>query len=432
MKKISTKRNPSRFFIILMLLASFFSIEAALAHGERNQEPFLRMRTLHWYDTNFSVKDHAVLQVNDIVTITGKFRIFSKWPKQIPEPHRMYLNVNSSGATFVKLESWINGKAAIQSFEGELGRDYEYKIVLKARWPGAWHVHPMINVKDAGGLAGPGLFIDVEGDYHDFEMAGTTIDGTKIDDLSTFGMARVYGWNIFWGIVGVAWLIYWIAKPLLIPRFLMVKNGEYNEKLVTPKDKKVSLMFLIVTVVVTIGGAILTSKQFPNTVTLQAGVANIKPSPIPEGSVVTNLLRGEYYIPGRTFISKLAVTNNTKNPVRLGEFTSANLRFINNDFSILADEKAAGMNNPLDLIAKTGLQISDDTPIAPGATKEFTIEATDAAWEVERLDSMLNNPESTFGALLSFFDDQGNRHLSELFGNAMPVFKKDVPEGYRE
>ena len=38
------------------------------AHGERNQEPFLRMRTAHWYDVTWSADK---VKVNDEVEVRG-------------------------------------------------------------------------------------------------------------------------------------------------------------------------------------------------------------------------------------------------------------------------------------------------------------------------------------------------------------------------
>ena len=52
------------------------------------------------------------------------------------------------------------------------------------------------------------------------------------------------------------------------------------------------------------------------------------------------------------------------------------------------------------------------------------IEATDAAWETERLSSLLKDPESTLGALLFFYDAKGKRYISELFGTLIPIFQR--------
>jgi methane/ammonia monooxygenase subunit B len=408
-----------RASFIFVLMMSMFAADLVLAHGERNQEPFLRTRTLHWYDIKYSVADGSEVNVNDVITMEGKFRLFSKWPNQIPDPERMYLNVNANGSTFVKLESWINGKPAIQSLEGELGRDYEFKLVLKARWEGTWHVHPMVNVRDTGGLAGPGIYITIKGSHLDFRLPATTLDGTEIEDLSTYGMGKVYSWHIFTAVLGVFWLLYWIAKPLLIPRWLMVKDGEYEDQLVTQTDTRVGLVLLAVLLVSVVGSAIYTSIEYPRTIPLQAGVAYI--DPLKEApSIDVDVRSGRYYVPGRTVIIKAIVTNTAELPIRLGEYTAANLRFL--EKSVVDLDAIASSNFPPDLIAQAGLKVSDNSPLNPGESREITIEASDAAWEVERLTSLMNDPDNTLGALVFFYDSEGNRYISELFNGMIPVF----------
>jgi len=64
----------------------------AFAHGERNQEPFLRMKTLHWYDAKWSVENGSTIQVNDEVTLTGKVHFFSSWPEIINEPSTIFFS----------------------------------------------------------------------------------------------------------------------------------------------------------------------------------------------------------------------------------------------------------------------------------------------------------------------------------------------------
>ena len=80
-KGLSTMRvvlTKAIFAMVLICVAG-----TAFAHGERNQEPFLRMKTLHWYDLTWSVANDATVQVNDEVTMTGKVHFFSRWPEII-------------------------------------------------------------------------------------------------------------------------------------------------------------------------------------------------------------------------------------------------------------------------------------------------------------------------------------------------------------
>ena len=405
---------------MVVVVSTVMPLETVEAHGERNQEPFLRMRTIHWYDVEFSKPADSVIPVNEELVITGKFRLFSKWASQLPDPEKMYLNAASAGAVFTKVESWVNGRSTVQSFKGELGRDYEFKMVIKARWEGTWHVHPMLNVYDAGGLIGPGVTYTVGGHHSDYVQSMTTIDGTFIENMETYALDRVYSWHALWAIFAVIWLLWWIRRPLLLPRYLMTKQGDYEDVLVTKTDRIFSAAFLIVVLFVAIGGALVANAQYPRTITLQAGLAIVPPLPITPAPDV-EMLEGKYYIPGRTVIARTRITNTLDVPVRLGEFSSANLRFL--DRTVQGIDDGSGKHTAKDLIANSSLLVSNNSFLAPGETREVTIEATDAAWELERLSSLLNDPESTLGALLFFYDEQGNRYISELFGNMIPVYK---------
>ena len=150
--------------LFLILWGLTFAPNTALAHGEKALEPFIRMRTIQWYDVMWS-KDK--LNVNDEVVITGKFHVAEDWPRGVPKPDAAYLNVSSPGPVFVRTERYQNGQASVSSAALKLGGDYDFKIVLKARLPGRYHLHPFFNLHDAGAIMGPG---------HWFEVAGEQID----------------------------------------------------------------------------------------------------------------------------------------------------------------------------------------------------------------------------------------------------------------
>ena len=54
----------------------------AAAHGEKALEPFIRMRTIQWYDVQWSQEK---LNVNDELVITGKFHVAEDWPRGVPK-----------------------------------------------------------------------------------------------------------------------------------------------------------------------------------------------------------------------------------------------------------------------------------------------------------------------------------------------------------
>ena len=105
----------------------------AAAHGEKALEPFIRMRTIQWYDVQWS---REKLNVNDELVITGKFHVAEDWPRGVPKPDATYLNVSSPGPVFIRTERYLNGQSSVSSAALKLGGDYYFKNVLKARLPG--------------------------------------------------------------------------------------------------------------------------------------------------------------------------------------------------------------------------------------------------------------------------------------------------------
>jgi len=133
---------------LALMAAMGCAASPVLAHGERAQEPYLRTRTAHWYDVKWSIDK---LAVNDTITVTSKFRLFGDWPQAVNLPETVFVSNATPGPVFARVESFLNGVPARQSFRHlEVGRDYEYKMVLKGRIPGRFHVHPMIAVKGSG------------------------------------------------------------------------------------------------------------------------------------------------------------------------------------------------------------------------------------------------------------------------------------------
>jgi methane/ammonia monooxygenase subunit B len=149
----------------LACLALLASLDV-LAHGERAQEPYLRTRTVQFYDVQF---DRSKIAVNEEFTITGRFRLMQDWPDAVSLPETVYMSAYSPGPVITRVESYVNGVPARQSFaDFQLGRDYEFRLVLKGRVPGSHHIHPMLSVKGSGPLVGPGVWIEVTGARADF------------------------------------------------------------------------------------------------------------------------------------------------------------------------------------------------------------------------------------------------------------------------
>ena len=114
----------------------------------------------------------------------------------------------------------------------------------------------------------------------------------------------------------------------------------------------------------------------------------------------------------------MMITNSGDESVRIGEFTTAGVRFINK-----VGLKYLDRFYPRELVA-TGLSLANPTPIEPGETREVKMEAKDALWEVQRLMALMGDPESRFGGLLITWSDSGDRNINSIHGPVIPVFTK--------
>jgi methane/ammonia monooxygenase subunit B len=388
-------------------------VKTASAHGERSQEPFLRMRSIQWYDMKWQPK---VTKVNDIATMTGKFHLAEDWPRAVGKPGRAFFNVGSPSPVFVRLSTKLNGHPTFISGPLEIGRDYEFEVRLKARIPGRHHMHAMVNVKDAGPIAGPASWMNISGSWDDFTNPITTLTGKNID-LETFNFSNGIFWHLVWLGLGCFWIGYFVAKPMFLPRSrVLLAYGD--ELLTSPMDRKVGLVVAILTCAIVWGGYRYTETVHPYTVPIQAGESKVEPLPIAPNPVAIKITHANYDVPGRALRVTMEITNNGDSPVSIGEFTTAGVRFVNKLGQTHLDP-----DYPRELVA-TGLSMDDDRAIQPGETREVKMEAKDALWEVQRLMALLGDPESRFGGLLMTWDESGTRYINSIAGAVIPVFTK--------
>jgi len=413
MKLIKDKVAKLSFVALLVTVtAAMFYAPTASAHGEKSQAAFMRMRTIHWFDLNWS-KD--VVPVNDTMTISGKFHVFAGWPETVDKPEISFLNIGIPGPVFIRQGSWIGGKLVPRSVSLELGETYEFKVLLKARRPGDWHVHTMMNVKGGGPIIGPGKWVTVTGSMGSFVNPVTTLLGDTIN-LETYNLGNTYFWHAFWYALGLAWLVYWARKPMFVPRQIAVEAGK-GDSLITAVDKKVAMGFAIGTIAVIAFGMANTNKAYPVTTPLQAGLLRgMIPIEMPATTVSVKVEDATYRVPGRAMQMTLTITNNGDSAVRLGEFNTAAVRFL--DPAVHEDETGY----PDDLLAEEGLTVSDNSPLAPGTTRTVQVTASDAAWEVYRLADLIYDPDSRFAGLLFFFDEAGNRQMIMVDDPLIPSF----------
>lgn len=392
----------------------------AFAHGEKAQQAGLRMRTINWFDTEISPRSVAV---NEEVVISGKFIPSKHWPKHMASIEEMaFLNVGVPGPKFIRVSSHVNGTPMIRSTSFELGKLYEYEIVLKARTPGRYHVHSVMSIKGAGPIIGPAFWVEVTGDQADFVNTVTTLSGNTID-LETYGLSTSIGLHVFWALVGLAWLAFWFRNmresPVILPRFIKVKQlgKDRADEIITRRESLVG-MFTVGILVALIGVSwVITQQYVPQTIPLQTGWIPVEPkeNPTTDDIVKVKVGNAEYRIPGRSFNVQLTITNNTPSPLRIGEFATANIRFINAD---VLDVKPEDTHH---FVASDAMEVTGG-PILPGETSVVNMIVEDAFWETQRLTSLVYDPDSFFAGMLFMFDNKGNRYYREIGGTMIPTF----------
>jgi methane/ammonia monooxygenase subunit B len=414
-KKMKIWQMP---LMVVCLVGFQLYSDVVFAHGERAQQAGIRMRTMYWWDVDVSPRK---VKVGDLVTITGKFMPSSFWPEHLASSEiASYMNIGVPGPAFLRMHSYVNGTPMVRSTRFYRGKEYHFKVILKARQGGEYHVHPVVSVKDAGPIIASGVWITVEGERpDDFKNEVETLMGDTID-LETFGMKEILWFNAFWFIVGFAWLGFWFLRkdPVLLRRYVFIEeHGEAEAgSLISIKDMVVSAGFFGLTMVAIVTGYLWANASYPNTTPLQTGkvVTNeIPPQADVLDVVVSNAV---YHIPGRAFNFDITVTNKGDSPLRVGDFATAGVRFVNAD--VLTVEPI----DKSDPVSPAGLIVTGPA-VQPGETRTLTVSANDALWEKYRLTSLIYDPDSRFGGMLFFYDDEGNRYYSEVGGVMIPDFQ---------
>src|SRR5690348_18126372 len=275
MKNLFKKSIAGVCSLAALGLALTLDIQPAAAHGERSQEPFLRMRTIQWYDMKWGPE---TTKVNDIATMTGKFHLAEDWPRAVGKPGRAFFNVGSPSPVFVRLSTKLNGEPTYISGPLEIGRDYAFEVRLKARIPGRHHMHAMVNIKDAGPIAGPAAWMNITGNWDDFTNPVKLLTGETID-TETFNYSNGMFWHILWLALGICWIGYYVARPMFLPRSrVLLAYGD--DLLLDPMDKKMAWIILILTFGIVWGGYRYTETKHPYTVPIQAGESKVEPLPV--------------------------------------------------------------------------------------------------------------------------------------------------------
>jgi methane/ammonia monooxygenase subunit B len=400
------------------VMSGILFVPPVFAHGEIAQMAGIRMRTIHWFDTQI---EPTQVKVNDIVTVRGKFKVSENWPDYVAKPEQwVFLNIGVPGPTFVRLDAVINGMHQYQSTALKRGEFYEYEIKLKARVPGTWHVHPLLNVWQAGPLAGPARFVQITGDKKDFVNTVTLLDGETVD-VEHYGLASMWSIHLLWVAVGLLWVAYWFRHlPVMMRRYVAVKmygELEAERHLITIKDMVVSAGFVLGILGLTLALMMWSLNRYSITMPLQTGKIEAPVIPLPESQqqVDVKVQHAKFDLPSRRMDMALEVTNRSAEPVRIGQFVTGYARFI--DAAVIKDVKA----DRYDPVATDGLH-SDVTWIQPGQTQLVNLTVADALWGEQRLTDIVAEPNLRFAGLLFFYTADGRRQIREIGARMTPNF----------
>lgn len=423
-KDVPGRTGRRRFtWLPLMMVTMIAALAAgeAWAHGERTHQPSLRMRSVQWYDVKWEASngDLKHMKVGDKLTITGKMHLPDRkyWPATIKHPDPVYLQSAGPAAIFAKLEAYINGIPMVKSTALELGHTYDFKLVMQARVPGKWHIHPALQVTGSGPIAGPGAWAHVTGKWADYVLPvkvgpGGTI---QIKNLGTYQLGNIYGHHIFWLLAGLVWLLWWVRRPALIPRYRALQEGVDHKLIITRQDVIAGVVVLIGTVVIVVGGTLKANAEYPVVMPLQTGKTPVEPLPEPASPVKAKALHAVYNLPKRALRMKVRITNNADRPVRVAEFATAGIRFVKDPEALpgVAGQKLAkSIEGYAADYLRTVLRVESDGPdaIAPGETRVVTLIAEDAIWQIQGLGRVVMAPVRRFGGLVFLYDDAGNRY----------------------
>jgi len=165
-----------------------------------------------------------------------------------------------------------------------------------------------------------------------------------------------------------------------------------------------------------VAGYMWANAKYPNTTPLQTG--KVVTNEIPQQGDVLDVVvsNAVYHIPGRAFNFDVTVTNKGNSPLRVGDFATAGVRFVNADVLTV---KPIDKSDP---VSPAGLIVTGPA-VQPGETRTLRVSANDALWEKYRLTSLIYDPDSRFGGMLFFYDDEGNRYYSEVGGVMIPDFQ---------
>ncbi len=236
--------------------------------------------------------------------------------------------------------------------------------------------------------------------------------------MESYGFANGILWHVFWGVLATAWLLWWVRRPLFIPRYRMLEAGMEDE-LVTPQDKLIAKSAMVAVPVMVLAFNAMANNDLPNTIPLQASLDQILPLPakVNAGIVNVDTLKAEYRVAERAMKFDLKIDNQSNAPLHIGEFSTANVYFLNKDLPV-AHQDLSGSST----VSEEGMSLDNNDAIKPGEQRTLTMIVKDGLWESEKLDGLIRDADSRIGGLLFLYDLTGKRYISSITAAVIPKF----------
>ncbi len=192
-----------------------------------------------------------------------------------------------------------------------------------------------------------------------------------------------------------------------------------EDELITSHDRLIAKAMLVGVPLLVLAVNAMTISEYPNAIPLQASLDQILPlsAQVNAGVVDVETLKAEYRIPERSMEFTVKVNNRSENPVQIGEFSTANVHFLNKDL------QAAYQGDSTTMTAIEGLSLENAAPIQPGEQRTMTITARDGFWESEKLNGLIRDADSRIGGLLFLYDSEtAARYISSITAAVIPKF----------
>jgi methane/ammonia monooxygenase subunit B len=386
---------------------------AAYAHGEAADEPFLKDLTVAFYNVHIGPTS---ISVGDPVTITGSLKILETWPYTLDPPQTAYITPVVPGPVFALVDRTVNGQPAFGSITVDRGGTYNFKMVLRGRDPGHWHVHPGIAIQGTGTLIGPGEWVTVSPSATPFKMNVMLLNGQTVD-LEHFGGSFVWWWSLAGFIIGLIWMIYWTVPKRTVTRLAVTTQIGANDDapdigLITPEDHKWMNVLAGITIAMLVVGWVWMAAKYP--VRLPQQTDRFAPEvETPAYHLAQVTPKGATYDEKTdTLVINLDVTNVAASPITPQQYSMAMATFVNGN----EDEQAKA--GPRDFVG--ALQVEPAGSIAPGETKHIVLKMTSPLFDQERL-IPLHDPQQLIAGLLGFQDANGRPEMVTVKSVLVPT-----------